>query len=159
MTNDLSAGTRVRARDFPRAYQTFNQESQLNMTNTTYASADAGDPEQAVKFLAPSSGRVAMVISAGVRNNTAANEDRVFCSFRVFEGDPADNNLFQTEEVKLGISNTAAGADDYTYCGHATMVQGLTPGVHYYAQFRQRVTIGSGSADIAFRKLLVFPIS
>jgi len=159
MTNDLSAGTRVKARDFPRAYQSFNQESQVNITDTSYTPAETGDPECAVRFLAPSSGRVAVVLSAGVRNNTAANEDRVFVSFRVLEGDPADNELFQTEEVKLGISNSAAGADDFQYAGHATMVQGLTPGVHYYAQIRHRTTLGAGTADISFRKILVFPLS
>lgn len=155
MTNDLSAGTRVKAVDFPRAAQVTDQTSQLNMTNTTYST---GDPEVAVRVMAPSSGRVLVVVAAGIRNNTAANQDRVFVSFRVFEGDPADNDLYQTEEVKLGLSNTAAGADDYSYGGHGTMVQGLTPGTYYYFQVRHRTTLGSGTADISNRSILVTPI-
>lgn len=155
MTNDLSAGTRVKALDFPRAWQNFAQISQLNMTDTSYTE---GDPEMAVRFMAPSSGRVLVVVSAGIRNNTTANEDRVFVSFRILEGDPDDANLYQTEEVKLGLSNTAAGADDYSYGGHGTMVQGLTPGTYYYAQVRHRTTLGSGTADISARAITVIPI-
>ena len=101
MTNDLSAGTRVKALDFPRAQQVYDLTSQLNLTNTSYA---VGTPEVAVRFLAPSSGRVSVAVSAGVRNNTAANEDRVYVAFRVLSGDPNDGNLFQTEEAKLGLS-------------------------------------------------------
>lgn len=155
MTNDLSAGTRVKSLDFPRAQQVYDLTSQLNLTTTSYA---VGTPEVAVRFQAPSSGRVLVTVSAGVRNNTTANEDRVFVSFRVLEGDPDDANLIQTEDAKLGLSNTAAGADDYTYSGHSSMVQGLTPGTWYYAQVRHRTTLGSGTADISFRKILVFPL-
>lgn len=155
MTNDLSAGTRVKAVDFPRAAQYTDQTSQLNITDTSYTE---GVPEVAVRVMAPSSGRVLVALSAGIRNNTAANQDRVFVSFRVFEGDPADNDLYQTEEVKLGLSNTGAGADDYSYGAHGTMVQGLTPGTYYYFQVRHRTTLGSGTADIANRAILVTPI-
>lgn len=155
MTSDLSAGTRVKSLDFPRAQRVTDQTTQANLTSTSYGT---GDPEVAVRFLAPTSGKVAVVLSAGVRNNTAANEDRVFVSFRILVGDPADADLFQTEEVKLGVSNTAAGADDFTYAGQATMVQGLTPGTYYYAQVRHRVTLGSGTADISNRSIMVFPI-
>lgn len=155
MTNDLSAGTRVKALDFPRAKQVFSQDSQLNLTTTTYA---VGTPEIAVRFMAPSSGRVGVVLSAGVRNNTTANEDRVFVTFRVLTGDPADSDLYQTDEAKLGFSNSAAGADDYQYGGQMTMVQGLTPGTYYYAQVRHRTTLGSNTADISARSILVIPL-
>ena len=153
----LSAGTPVRAVDFPPARFYADQTSQLNLTGTTYGE---GDPEVAVRFQAPTSGRVAVVLSAGVRNNTAANQDRVFVSFRIFEGDPADNDLIQTEEVKYGRStySAAQSADDYEYGGHLTIVGGLDPGTFYYAQVRHRVTIGSGTADIAVRSIMVFPV-
>lgn len=155
MTNDLSAGTRVKAMDFPRAMQMVDQTTQANITSTSYTN---GSPEVAVRFMAPSSGRVLVVIGGGCRNNTAANEDRVFMAFRVLTGDPADGDVYQTEEIKLGLSNPGGGSDDYAYNGHGTMVQGLTPGTWYYCQFRHRVTLGSGTADIAFRKLTVVPI-
>lgn len=154
-SSPLSAGVPVRATDFPRAHQVYSQESQTNLTSTSYGN---GSPEIAVRFMAPTSGRVLVVCSGGVRNNTTANEDRVFLSFRIFEGDPNNNDLIQTEEVKYGRSNTSAGNDDFQYGGHGTMVAGLTPGTFYYAQFRHRTTLGSGTADIAARILFVTPI-
>jgi hypothetical protein len=155
MTNDLSTGTRVKALDFPRAYQSYHNTTIANISTTTYT---VGDPEVAVRFQAPSSGRVAVSISAGVRNNSA-NADRLFVAFRMLEGDPADSNLVQTEDVKLGVSNAATQTDDFQYGGQVTMVGGLTPGAFYYAQVRYRTTLGSGTADIAHRHILVFPVA
>lgn len=154
MTNSLSAGTVVKALDFVPAVQSFNNTGINNLTNTTYA---VGTPEVAVRFMAPSSGRVAVCLSAGTRNN-GANADRVFVSYRILEGDPADGNLIQSDEVKRGLSNPATQADNNQYHGHVTMVDGLTPGTYYYAQVRHRTTLGSGTADIPHRCILVFPI-
>lgn len=153
----LSAGVPVRAVDFPRAVQNFLTETSnnINLTNTSYSN---GTPEVGVRFMAPSSGRVAVVLGAGVRNNSAANEDRIFVAFRILEGDPADGEEYQAAEVKLGRSNTAAGADDAQYGGHATMVQGLTPGEWYYGQIRYRTTLGSGTADVFSRHIFIFPL-
>lgn len=155
MSNDLSAGTRVKALDFPESKQVYDHTDHLNMTGTTYSN---GSPEVGVRFQAASSGRAAVTISTGMRNNTTANEDRIFCAFQVYVGDPADGVEFQSEEVKLGMSNMAAGSDDIHYGGHLTMLTGLVPGEWYYARFRHRVTLGSGTADLTYRKILVFPI-
>lgn len=154
MTNNLSAGTRVKALDFPRAWQSSQVVSVLNQSNTSYS---AGTPEIAVRFMAPSSGRIAVALSAGTRNN-GANADRIFVSFRILEGDPDDNELIQASEVKRGLSNPATQGDDYQYHGHLTMVDGLTPGSYYYAQVQHRTTLGSGTADISHRGILVWPI-
>ena len=152
----LSAGTPVRALDFPPAQFNFNQTSITNVTATTY---QTGDPETAVRFQAPTSGRVAVTIKAIVQNNSAANADRLFVTFRVLSGDPDDAVVFQTDEVKNGVSNAAiTPADEFRYASHTTMVSGLTPGEFYYARVRHRATLGSGTADIGYRHILVFPI-
>lgn len=151
----LSAGTPVRSVDFPRAHYAFAQTDINNITDTTY---QTGTPEIAVRFMAPNSGRVAVVLSAGCRNN-AANADRIFITFRILEGDPADANLFQTEDVKFGRSNPATQSDEHQYGGQLTIVGGLTPGTMYYARVRHRTTLGSGTADVAFRGILIFPVS
>lgn len=151
----LSAGTPVRAVDFPRAQYAFAQTDINNITSTAYVQ---GDPEIAVRFMAPTSGRVAVMISAGLRNN-AANADRVFVSFKLFEGDPADGVEIQVEDAKFGRSNPATQTDEHQYGGHLTIVSGLTPGTWYYARVRHRTTLGSGTADVAFRGILVFPVS
>jgi len=154
MTDNLAAGRRVKAVDFTRAVFNYSQTSIANISTTTYA---VGDPEMAVRFMAPTSGRVGVMLSAGIRNNSTANEDRVFVSFRILEGDPQDGNLIQTEDAKNGRSNPAQGVDSYQYGGQMTMVDGLTPGVWYFAQIRHRVT-GSATADIAYRGIMVIPV-
>lgn len=151
---DLAAGRRVKALDFPRTVDAYAQTTIANITDTSYT---VGTPEIAVRFMAPSSGRVAVNISAGVRNNSA-NADRLFIAFRILEGDPDNSDLIQTDDVRLGISNWATQTDAYQYGGHMTMVGGLTPGTHYYAQIRHRTTLGSGSADTSFRAISVIPL-
>lgn len=155
---NLSAGRPVRAVDFPPSQFNFNQTSQLNISSTTYVD---GDPETSVRFMAPSSGRVAVTIKALVQKNGVLNADRVFVTYRVYKGDPNDGNLFQTDEVKYGISNTAVtAATEFQYSSHTSMVGGLEPGAFYFARVRHRVTIGgaNASADVAYRHILVFPI-
>jgi hypothetical protein len=155
VARSLSAGTRVKALDWPPSQQSFHNTSVLNISATTYGN---GDPEVAVRFQAPSSGRVAVHVGAGTRNNSA-NADRLFVTFRVLVGDPNNSELFQTEDVKLGVSIPATQTDDYQYHGTMTMVDGLVPGGYYYAQVRHRTTLGSGTADIAHRHITIFPIS
>lgn len=152
----LSAGTPVRALDFPPAQMSFNQDTISNITATTY---QTGTNEVAVRFQAPTSGRVAVTIKAVTQNNSAANTDRLFVTFRVLSGDPDDAVVFQTDEIKNGVSLAAIPeADEFRYVSHTTMVSGLTPGDFYYARVRYRTTLGSGTADIAYRHILVFPI-
>lgn len=153
----LSAGTPVRAADFPPAMFNYDQTTIANITDTAYVT---GTPEVAVRFMAPTSGRVAVNLSGGIRNNTAANQDRVFLTFRILEGDPDDASIFWTEEVKYGRSNYAMldANDEFEYGGHLTIVGGLTPGTFYYAQVRYRTTLGSGTADISNRQIMVFPV-
>ena len=154
MTNNLSAGTVVKALDFTPSVQSIVTTGINNIVDTSYT---AGTPEVAVWVMAPSSGRVAVALSAGTRNN-AANADRLFIAYRVLEGDPLDANLFQSDEAKRGLSNPATQTDNNQYHGHVTMVDGLTPGQYYYFQVRHRTTLGSGTADIPHRGILVFPI-
>lgn len=154
--NPLSAGTTVRAVDFPRSMQVLDRTSQLNITDTSYVT---GTPEVAVRFQAPTSGRVAITVGAGVRNNSAT-QDRVWVAFIVYEGDPNSGSTVFTEEVKYGVSNHAISdaSDDYSYHTKTSMLQGLTPGTWYYARVKHKTTVGNGSADIASRQITVFPI-
>lgn len=154
MTNNLSAGTRVKAVDFPRAQQAYFTATISNQTNTSY---EVGSPEVAVRFQAPSSGRVAVCVGAGVSNN-GANADRILVTYQVFSGDPADAVIFLSPEEKRGVSNAATGGEAAQFAGHTTMVDGLTPGDFYYAQMVHRTTSGAGTADISHRHITVWPI-
>lgn len=154
MANDLSAGRRVKALDFPKAVQVYDSTAISNISSTVYIT---GSPEVAVRFMAPSSGRVAVSLTAGTSNN-GANADRVFVTFRVYEGDPDDGTLLQIEEASRGVCNAQTGSDDFQFHGQATMVDGMTPGVYYYIQMLYRTTLGSSTADLAHRGIMVWPI-
>lgn len=154
MTNNLSAGNRVKALDFPRAWQVYHNTTISNVTSTTY---ETGNPEVSVRVMAPSTGRVAVALAGGTRNN-GANADRILVTYKVYEGDPADNVVRQGADLKRGITNPATQGDQFQYHGHVTMVDGLIPGQYYFFQVQHRTTLGSGTADISHRCLLVWPI-
>lgn len=151
---DLAAGTRVKALDFPTAVQSESGVSYSNITVTTYT---PGSPEVAARFLAPTSGRVAVTVSGAIRTNLTS-VDRIYVAFRIFEGDPADGDLVETEEAKRGISNYAHQQEGYQYKGQMTMVDGLTPGSWYYVQLRYRTTLGDANADMAYHRVSVIPL-
>lgn len=156
----LSAGTKFRAVDFPRAQFAYDMSTIANTAVTSYTvNVAATNPEVAVRVMAPTSGKIGVCISGGPRNNSATS-DRFFLAFRVLEGDPNNGTLIQTEDAKWGISNSATSDanDDYRYGGHFTVVGGLTPGTHYYFQTRFRTTLGNGTADCAFRSIMAIPL-
>lgn len=154
----LSAGTETRAVDFPPAVFVTSDVPNGNISTTVYIT---GTPEVSARFMAPTSGRVGICLSAGLRNNSGATpNDRLFFSYQIFVGDPNDAVLFQGEEVKGGLSNRASADvnDDYSYGGHLTIVSGMEPGEFYYVQTRYRTTLGNSTADIGYRGILVFPV-
>jgi hypothetical protein len=154
----LSTGTEVRAVDFPPAVSNSSDTAITNITATVYTT---GTPEVGARFMAPTSGRVAITVSAGIRVDSAtAPGDRIFIGYQVFVGDPADNDLLQIEEVKYGLSNIGAAdaTEDYQFGGHTAILGGLEPGTFYYARVRYRTTLGNGTADIQQRGITVIPI-
>lgn len=154
----LSAGTQVRAIDFPPAVFNSSDTAITGITATTYTT---GTHEVGARFIGPTSGRVAITVTAGLRADSAASpSDRIFIGYQIFIGDPADNELLQAEEVKYGVSNQGSpdATEDYAYGGHLAVVNGLVPGTVYYARVRYRTTLGNGSADIASRGIIVIPI-
>ena len=154
----LSAGTQVRAVDFPPAVASTSDTAATNISSTTYLT---GTPEVGVRFMGPSSGRVAITVQAGVRVDSAVSPaDRVFVSYQIFVGDPADNDLLQVEEVKNGVSSggISDATEDYSFGGHLTILSGLEPGQFYYARVRYRTFLGNSTADIQQRGIIVIPI-
>lgn len=152
----LSAGTRVRAADFPPAVYVSDFTGQDNVTTTTYTS---GTPQAAVRFRGPTSGRVAVHLGAGLRSNSATT-DRLFVTFEIYTGDPSDDVIHHAAEVRHGVSNHAVSDanDDYSLAGHLTLVDGLEPGQWYFLRVIHRSTLGNGVADLVYRSALVFPV-
>lgn len=154
----LSAGTQILAVDFPPAVSSMSDAVITNITATNYTT---GTPEVAVRFMAPTSGRVAINVAAGVRVDSATTPaDRLFIAAQVLKGDPADGVVILAEEVKNGVSTpgTPDATEDYGFGGHLTMLGGLVPGDFYYARVRYRTTLGNGSADLNYRSISVVPV-
>lgn len=156
----LSAGTPVRAKDFPRAQSNYDQTTAANIASTSYSATATDKPsETSVRVCAPTSGKIGVSLHAGPRNNSAT-VDRLYVTYRVLEGDPNSGTLIQTDDVKYGVSNAAVSdaADDYSYGSHFTVVGGLTPGTYYYFQLRYRTSLGGGTADLAFTAITCWPL-
>lgn len=152
----LSAGTQIRALDFPGSQFAFDESNITNITATTWT---IGTPEVSVRFMAPTSGRTAVHLGAYTRNN-AANLERLYVGFRILEGDPADADTFQSVSAKYGRSNYAVSDANggAVAGGQMSVVSGLTPGVFYYAQTQYRTTLGLGTADLLYRSVMTFPV-
>lgn len=152
----LAAGTRIRALDFTPPLFNFDASNITGITSTAWV---VGSPEVSVRFMAPTSGRVAVMLGASPRNNSVT-VDRLFIGFRIMEGDPADGITFQPLSAKYGRSNHAYADANDAACsgGQLTIVGGLTPGSWYYAQTQYRVTVGAGTADLLYRSIMVFPV-
>ena len=134
----------------------FDNTSNLNLTNTTYA---AGAPEVGVTFVAPPTGRVLITVGGGVRNN-AANSDRVFLAPEVFEGSDATtgSQVLAPSVAPYGCGSGGGFAtDDFRYLCRTVMLEDLTPGGTHYVRIVHETSAGSGTADISAREITVAP--
>jgi hypothetical protein len=60
----------------------------------------------------------------------------------------------------FGIANAGGSTTlDFQYLCRASMLDGLTAGTTYYARTMHETSAGSGTADIAYRSLLITPTS
>lgn len=126
-----------------------------NVSITTYAS---GTPGVNTNFTAPASGRVLVATGCGIRNNSAANADRVSITYEIYE-DSFDGPLIVPAELRSGVlSNGTLLASDFHYVGGFRMESGLTPGKNYFIRMVYRTILGSATADIASRNISIIPL-
>lgn len=147
-------GGSVYGLDFPPSQYDQDWTSINNVASATFS---AGTPEVAVSVTAPSSGRVAVAVGAGIRDNTAGG-DVGAVSYRIFQ-DSVNGALFQDTDVDRGIKSCGiTQAQEFQYHGNIDIVEGLTPGKSYYFQVMHLAYNAAGTIDIASRNILVFPI-
>lgn len=153
---EIVSGSQVYGRDMPPSVSDQDWSTIANITTTSYVT---GSPEVGVNFMAPTSGRVLTAIGCGIRNNSAANADRGIVTYIVYE-DSSDGDIVEAASAFNGVtSNGTALAEEFHYVGGFNMIQNLTPGRNYYLQVVHRVTIGSGTVDIASRDVTVIPLT
>lgn len=158
---DLLAGSKIKALDTPPTVQVTDTTTMGNISNTTYS---AGTPEVGVTFTAPTSGRVNITISGGLRNN-AANSDRAFLTAQVFLGvNSAGTEVLVPSVTVYGVSTPGGSATmDYIYSSRTAMLDGLTAGATYYVRTMHLCSVSVGgpgnTCDLNYRGILVTPVS
>jgi hypothetical protein len=149
-------GNSVYGEDTPPS--TFDQDWTLilNLSSTSYAASQSGVGEVGTAFVAPTSGRVLIIVGGGVRNN-AATQDRAIITYRVYEDSAAGNQIVFAAADNGIISCGVASSQEFQYQCTYDMQSGLTPGRQYYVQIAYRTT-GGNTADIASRQVTVVPL-
>lgn len=151
---DVLAGQKIQSATWPATVESLDNTSNANLTNTTFAT---GTPVVDLTFVAPTTGRVLLTVTAGSRDNTGT--DRVVCTFELYLGTSAGGTLvIGSSGSTLQYECTCAGqADAYQYVSRTTLVDSLTSGATYYVRHMNKTASGSGSADCTLRALTVRP--
>ncbi|MEU8362313.1 hypothetical protein AB0C27_40475 [Nonomuraea sp. NPDC048882] len=146
------AGQPVRALDYPPAVWAQDATAINNPSNSSYAT---GSPAVEVTFIAPTSGRVLIIVGGGLGN--AAGADRIFLSPIVRE-----TNSSGAVVLTASVTNRGFGSDNCSVGPHfgsrESVLEGLTPGQIYYAAVQYAVATGdsgSSTADISCREIIV----
>lgn len=149
-----AAGKPVRALDYPPAVWA-QDATQIN--NPPVGGYVTGTPEVSVTFIAPTSGRVLLVVGGGLGNG--AGGDRIFLSPEVRETNAAGALVLTPSVTSRGFgSDNAASA--FHYGSRESVLEGLTPGQVYYAVVKYSVANDAGATtqDIVCREIIVAPL-
>jgi hypothetical protein len=147
---DILAGATIKAADFPPASRDSSNVSQVNVT----ATPTEGSPVVATTFVAPTSGKVEIVVGGAIQDDTASS--RGFIEPQVFEGGDATG----AEVAAVGTARryaqrgTTGAAPEFG--SRSTLLAGLTPGQTYYARVMVYAS-GGTTVDIIQRSIEVFP--
>lgn len=143
--------TLVKGFDTPTTAWDQDTSWQLNITATDPV---PGDPEMGVTFMAPTSGRVLVIIGGGGRDNGGAN--RILMKPEVYAGTQAiPENIVDNGDFK---DFTIPGeADEGLYGSRVSVLENLVPFRVHYARVVHAVT-GGTSCDIFVREILVAPL-
>lgn len=149
------AGRPVRALDYPPAVWA---QSSTRIDNPSNSSYSTGSPEVSVTFMAPTSGRVLLIVGGGLGESAGA--DRIFLSPIVRE-----TNSSGTVVLTASVTSRGFGSDNCSvgphYGSRESVLEGLTPGQLYYAAVQHVVQTGdsgSSTADISCREIIVAPL-
>lgn len=143
---DLTAGTRVTALDFTPSVVVGDTTAISGISSTTPI---AGSPEVSVTFMAPTTGRVLLVMT-GALNNDGTNSTYVTAEIR-------ENDSSGLQVMPPGGDRAVRNANaDLITLSRLDVVHGLQPGGVYFARVLYRVGGGAAGA-IQFRGISISP--
>lgn len=149
------AGRPVKALDFPPPVWAQDTTAINNPSNSSYS---AGSPEVSVTFVAPTSGRVLLIVGGGLGNSAGA--DRIFLAPEVRLTNSAGAMVLTPSVTNRGISSDNCSSG-FHYGSRESVLEGLTPGTVYFARVMHAVSTsdaGASTADIAARDITVVPV-
>lgn len=146
------AGDPILAEDFP-AFASDTENTSGTTTSTTFTATLTGGTACEVTFVAPTSERVLIIMSAELVNSTT-NQSRI--GFRVGAGSTpgAGAEILAASELRaLKVTGTSSHAVSYAF----PVTSGLTAGSTYNVQ--QQFSVNSASTGTFSRKtLMVVPL-
>ena len=148
------AGRPIKALDYPPAVFAQDSTQINNPSNTSYI---AGTPEVSVTFIAPTSGRVLLVVGGGLGNGAG---DRILLSPEVRLTNSAGALILNASVTERGYSSQTNAAG-FHYGSRESVLDGLIPGQQYFARVMYAVLTGDAGStvqDIAVREVLVAPL-
>lgn len=146
---DYIAGSEVLALDYMDPVYASSDTLIDDVTSTTYI---AGSPTVQATFIAPSSGRVMLVIGGGARSPA-----RIMMALLVTEGASASDPFEITATVVGNGWTQTPDSASYQHGSRITMLEGLKPGQQYFVQHRYR-SIDGTTGDINNRNIIAVPI-
>lgn len=147
-----AAGQIVRALDFTEARYAADIGNIDNVTETT---PQIGDPEVSVTVIAPTSGKLGIVIGGGADDSAG---ERVFLEPLVREGSSTGADVFVGEQQTTGWGSSPGATAPMYGGGIPHIVSGLTPGAAYWCAVTYRVS-GGTTADVNSRTIFVVPLA
>lgn len=149
---EIAAGGEIDANWWPESVRIVENTDQVNVSSTTFI---AGSPECSGTFIAPLSGRVAVIVAAELIQQEVSN--RIFVSFEIRLTNSA-GAVHTAAVVHRGVSTTGdATPSAFMSHGNMSMVDGLTPKATYFIRTMQIVS-GGTTNDIGHRRVCVIPV-
>ncbi len=151
---DYVAGTEVRALDYPPAQ--YDEEDTLQSNYNSPSSYTEPSNQCRVTFIAPTSGRVKVVLGGGFRDDTNNNQGFLGVEFR--ETNVSGAVVEPASAYMRGIVSMGE-ASDYYYHSRITILGGLVPGQQYFARVMVKAeTATSASVDLRLKNLAIIPV-
>lgn len=146
---DLTAGTLIKAGDYPVPAYASDTTTILNISSTSYI---PDSPVVATTFKAPSTGRVLVTVGLQGGDNTGTN--RIFLAYQVYLGADATGTLVRGASVEAYGVGSPSKATNYCTWSRSSVLDGLTPDATYYVRTMHRASAGA-TCDMTYRDVMV----
>ena len=149
---NLYSGSPILAADSMEHVSVADPTEQANVTSTSFV---PWDPEITTLFIAPTSGRVLVLIRAGF-DEDAGETERGVVAPQIRKSD-RNGPIHQDAGISANsCSSSSYEAPLFQYVSRLTVVEGLQPGHIYWAQVMVLVSGGS-NVDISNAQLHIIP--